>query len=112
MHPGDADAVSASYAQGRRDERHEKARACGEAYLIGFREGQENTDDWEAVAKAHNRWPDEEPKRALQMSCPTCEAVREVIEVRHMHCTVCHEEFDTPEQLDASLCAERKGAKK
>lgn len=42
-----------------------------------------------------------------KMSCPICEELRTVIEVRHMMCTTCHNEFSTPEQLDASLDAER-----
>jgi hypothetical protein len=49
----------------------------------------------------------ETPKQGGKLSCPSCEAVRDVIEVRHMLCTVCHNEFETPEQLDASLDAER-----
>lgn len=42
-----------------------------------------------------------------EMSCPTCCAVRNVVEVRSMMCTTCHNEFQTPEQLDAALAGEK-----
>ena len=44
----------------------------------------------------------------MKMSCPTCEAVRDVIEVRRMMCCGCGDEFSTPEQFQAMLDAERK----
>jgi len=43
----------------------------------------------------------------VKMSCPTCEAVRDVIEVRRMMCCGCGDEFSTPEQFQAMLDAER-----
>jgi hypothetical protein len=52
---------------------------------------------------------DERKRREpVEMSCPTCEKVTPCFESREMCCSECLSMFETPEQLDANLDADRK----
>ena len=52
---------------------------------------------------------DERKRREpVEMSCPSCEKVTRCFESREMCCSECLAMFETPEQLDANLDADRK----